>query len=113
MAAKKNKKTAEGVNARLALVVKSGKQVLGYKSTLKTLRQGKSKLVIIANNCPELRRSALEYYAMLAKSQVHHYGASSIELGTACGRSFRVSCLSVVDPGDSDILKSLSSEAEQ
>ena len=39
---------------RLGLVMKSGKYVLGYKQTLKTLRQGKAKLVIIANNTPPL-----------------------------------------------------------
>lgn len=49
------KKSAENINARLALVMKSGKYVLGYKQTLKTLRGGKAKLVIIANNTPPLR----------------------------------------------------------
>ena len=33
---------------------------LGYKSTLKTLRNGKAKLVIIAGNTPPLRKSELE-----------------------------------------------------
>jgi ribosomal protein L30E len=41
MAAKKSKKATESINSRLALVMKSGKYFLGYKSTLKTLRQGK------------------------------------------------------------------------
>lgn len=46
---KKTKKTAsDSINSRLALVMKSGKYVLGYKSTLKALRSGKAKLVIIA-----------------------------------------------------------------
>lgn len=49
------KKALESINARLALVMKSGKYCLGYKQTLKTLRQGKAKLVIIANNTPALR----------------------------------------------------------
>lgn len=49
------KKTADNINARLALVMKSGKYVLGYKQTLKTLRAGNAKLVIIANNTPPLR----------------------------------------------------------
>ena len=40
---KKSKKAVEGINARLALVMKSGKYTLGYKSTLKSLRQGKCK----------------------------------------------------------------------
>ena len=67
------KKNAESINSRLALVMKSGKYMLGYKSTLKSLRKGVSKLVIIANNCPPLRKSEIEYYAMLAKTGVHHY----------------------------------------
>ena len=41
MAGKKSKKATESINSRLALVMKSGKYFLGYKSTLKTLRQGK------------------------------------------------------------------------
>ncbi|TVY45733.1 60S ribosomal protein L30 [Lachnellula subtilissima] len=98
------KKNAEGINSRLALVIKSGKVTLGYKSTLKTLRSGKAKLVIIAGNTPPLRKSELEYYAMLAKCNVHHFAGNNIELGTACGKMFRCSTMAVLDAGDSDIL---------
>ncbi|EXC06688.1 Putative 60S ribosomal protein L30-1 [Morus notabilis] len=31
----------------------------------------------------------------------------NVDLGTACGKYYRVSCLSILDPGDSDIIKSL------
>jgi len=75
---KKAKGNSESINSRLALVMKSGKYTLGYKSTLKTLRSGKSKLVIICNNCPPLRKSEIEYYAMLAKTHVHHYTGSEL-----------------------------------
>lgn len=34
------------------------------------------KLIIIANNCPPLRKSEIEYYAMLAKVGVHHFNGS-------------------------------------
>jgi large subunit ribosomal protein L30e len=61
MAPKKSKRTADSINSRLALVMKSGKVTLGYKSTLKSLRTGKAKLVIIAGNTPPLRKSELEY----------------------------------------------------
>lgn len=44
---------------------------LGYKSTLKTLRSGKAKLVIIAGNTPPLRKSELEYYSMLSKVRLY------------------------------------------
>ncbi|TID22420.1 cytosolic large ribosomal subunit protein L30 [Venturia nashicola] len=128
MAPKKSKKTADSINSRLALVMKSGKVTLGYSSTLKSLRSGKAKLVIIAGNTPPLRKSELEYYSMLAKTQVHHFSGNntreclkgsatvgfscsgervaepSIELGTACGKLFRCSTLAIIDAGDSDIL---------
>merc|ERR1712079_217855 len=77
------------------------------KKTLKSLRQGKAKLVIIANNTPPLRKSEIEYYAMLAKTGVHHYSGNNNELGTACGKYFSVCTLSITDPGDSDIIRAM------
>ncbi|KAL2843209.1 50S ribosomal protein L30e-like protein [Aspergillus insuetus] len=104
--APKSKKAGDTIASRLALVMKSGKVTLGYKTTIKTLRSGKAKLVIIAANTPPLRKSELEYYAMLAKTPVHHYSGNNIELGTACGRLYRCSTMTVLDAGDSDILTS-------
>ncbi|KAH7314929.1 hypothetical protein KP509_21G027700 [Ceratopteris richardii] len=108
--AKKAKKATESINNRLQLVMKSGKYTLGYKTTLKSLRSGKGKLVIISNNCPPLRKSEIEYYAMLSKTGVHHYTGNNVDLGTACGKYYRVCCLSITDPGDSDIMRTMSSE---
>lgn len=101
---KKSKKDANSINSRLALVMKSGKVTMGYKSTLKALRSGKAKLVLIASNTGPLRKSELEYYSMLSKTNVHHFSGNNIELGTACGKMFRCSTMAVLDPGDSDIL---------
>uniref|UniRef100_A0A0E0C0N1 Ribosomal protein eL8/eL30/eS12/Gadd45 domain-containing protein n=1 Tax=Oryza meridionalis TaxID=40149 RepID=A0A0E0C0N1_9ORYZ len=111
VAAKKTKKSTDNINNKLQLVMKSGKYTLGYKTVLRTLRNSKAKLVIISNNCPPLRKSEIEYYAMLAKVTVHHFHGTSglfsdnVDLGTACGKYFRVCCLSIIDPGDSDIIK--------
>merc|ERR1712034_30159 len=112
VAAEKSKKAIESINTRLALVMKSGKYVLGYKQTLKTLRQGKAKLVIVANNIQPLRKSEIEYYAMLAKTGVHHYNGNNIELGTACGKYFKCCTLSITDPGDSDIIRNIAPGSE-
>ena len=35
-----------------------------------------AKLILIANNCPPLRKSEIEYYAMLSKVGVHHFNGS-------------------------------------
>ena len=107
VATKKIKKSLESVNSRLQLLMKSGKYVLGYKQTLKMSSQGEAKLVVLANNCPVLRNSDREYYAMLAKTGVHHYSGNNTELGTACGKYYRACTLAIIDPGDSDIIRSM------
>jgi len=104
-AGKSAKKATETINSKLQLVMKSGKCALGYKTCTKSLRMNKAKMVIISSNTPALRKSEIEYYAMLAKCAVHHYAGNNSELGTACGKYFRVSVLAITDAGDSDILK--------
>ena len=105
MAPKKSKKSQDTMNSKLQLVMRSGKASLGYRQTLKMMRTSKAKMVLISNNCPPLRKSEIEYYAMLAKCTVHHYSGTNTDLGTACGKYFRVSVMSITDEGDSDILR--------
>lgn len=102
---KRTKKSQESINSRLALVMKSGKCTLGYSCTRKCIRKGDAKLVIIANNCPAVQRSEIEYMAMLAKVGVHKYNGNNVDLGTACGKYFSTTMLAIIDAGDSDIIK--------
>merc|ERR1712000_762125 len=74
---KKVKKSADNINAKLALVIKSGKYSLGYKSVLKAMR---------------------------SKTPVHLYQGSNVALGTAAGKLFRVGVMSIESAGDSDLL---------
>lgn len=92
------------MNSRLKLVMKSGKVTLGSKASMKALRKGKAKMILIASNCPQLRKSEVEYLAMLAKCQVHHYTADNTALGNACGKLYNCSVMTILDAGDSDIL---------
>lgn len=89
---------------KLSLAIRSGKYTLGTKTTLKSLREGKALVVIIANNCPPIQRSEIEYYANMAKAHIHIFKGNNNELGSACGKSFRTSVLTITDVGDSDIL---------
>jgi ribosomal protein L30E len=76
-----------------------------------SLVRSAAKLILISNNCPPLRKSEIEYYAMLAKTAVHHYSGNNITLGTACGKLFRTSVLSITDTGDSDIMQAIPEQA--
>ncbi|KAJ6844487.1 60S ribosomal protein L30 [Iris pallida] len=44
---KKTKKTTESINNRLALVMKSGKYTLGFKTVLRSLRSSKGEIFIV------------------------------------------------------------------
>ncbi|KAI8872442.1 60S ribosomal protein L30 [Ramicandelaber brevisporus] len=105
VAQSKSKKSHENINTRLALVMKSGKVSIGYKTTVKAIRNGKAKMVILSGNCPPLRKSEINYYAMLAKVPVINYSENNSALGTACRKYYSVGMLSIIDSGDSDILK--------
>lgn len=76
----------------------------GTRETHPALFGPTAKLVLISGNTPPLRRSEIEYYAMLSKTPVHLYAGSNVALGTAAGRLFRVGVLSIEDAGDSDLL---------
>ncbi|KAB0369974.1 hypothetical protein FD755_017936, partial [Muntiacus reevesi] len=77
-------KSLGSINAVLQLFMKSGMYVVGYKQTLKMFRQGKAKLVILASNCPALRKSEMD--------------GDNVELGIACGKYYRACTLTVIDP---------------
>jgi ribosomal protein L30E len=192
MPAKKKASAVDNLNARLSLVVKSGKISLGHRTTVKALRKSQgepgrrgffedcclwavggvlrglvavgglravvagraagltcawavfcpcvlaAKLVLIAKNCPpvreppaaaraagprslppdrcgngtlaahratrfrlsQLRRSEIEYYSMLAKVNVVPYNGNNIDMGTAVGKFYRVSAMTIIDAGE-------------
>ncbi|SNX87584.1 probable RPL30 - 60S large subunit ribosomal protein L30.e [Melanopsichium pennsylvanicum] len=107
MAPKAKKSSQDNINTKLQLVIKSGKVALGLKSALKNMRSGKAKLILISANTPPLRKSEIEYYAMLSKTAVHHYQGTNVALGTAAGKLFRVGVMTILDAGDSDLLSTI------
>ena len=98
------KQQTESINSKLALVMKSGKAVLGYKQTLKSLRKGLLKAIFVAHNTPSIIKAEVNYYSVLSNTHIYHYTGNNIDLGSACGKYHRVAILGILDPGDSDIL---------
>ncbi|KAM9209932.1 large ribosomal subunit protein eL30-like [Dugong dugon] len=98
-------KSLESINSRLQIVMKSGNYVLGYKQSLKIIRQGKDKLGMFVSNCLALWKSEIKSTTPCRPK--HHYNGNNTELGTVCRRYYRVCMLAVIDPGDSDIIRSM------
>ncbi|TNJ27709.1 Ribosomal protein L30 [Giardia muris] len=98
-----SRKTQDSISLMLTLVVKSGRYALGTSQAVRYVRDGKAKLVFMADNCPPLVRSQVDYLCHLARTPVHVYTGSSRELGVALGKQFNVSVFTVLEPGDADL----------
>ena len=93
------------VNKAIGTAVKTGKVMFGAGNSLKSVKVGRARLILLASNCPKEVREDIEHFGKLSEIPVVIYNGSSIDLGAACGKPFVVSVLTVREPGDSDILK--------
>lgn len=93
------------VQKAIAAAVKTGKVSLGADSAIQNAQTGKTKLIVIASNCPRNTSADIEYYCKLSKVPFIVFKGSSLDLGGVCGKPFAVSALSIREAGDSDILK--------
>ncbi len=91
------------VEKALRKALNTGKVYLGAKRTLKALRNGDAKLVVMAANCPE------EFLEEVKRFNVPMitYNGSNMDLGATCGKPFGVSMLAIVEPGESEILSAV------
>ncbi len=97
----RNKIKSDIVNRQFKILKKSGAYKLGERSTLKCLRLGEAKLVIVARNCPELQRNTAKWYCELAKCEVYNFRGTNVDLGRVFGRRFKCSLVVVTDLGNS------------
>ena len=93
------------VNKAIVTTVKTGKVLFGTNNAMNNARTRKAKLIIVASNCPQKTRGDIEYYSKLSNIPVTIYKGTNIDLGAVCGKPFKVSALTIREPGDSDILK--------
>ena len=54
------------VDKAVATAVKTGKVVLGAKVAIKSVKNGKARMVIVASNSPEHQKDNLEQYGKLS-----------------------------------------------
>jgi len=70
--------------------VKKGNVVLGYKESIKIIKSGNPKMVIIANNIPNNMKKEIEYNTKLSKIKLEVFDGSSKDLGVVCGKPFPI-----------------------
>jgi large subunit ribosomal protein L30e len=97
------------IEKELARAMQTGRVVLGTDRSLKAVKRGEAKLVILASNCPEDVADDFKHYSEISELKVIHLDKNSRELGIICGVPFTVNVLAVIDPGDSAILSAVGS----
>lgn len=85
----------------------TGKVVLGVDNTLKRALHADAKLVVVASNCPREKKEDLAHYAQLSNVPLIEFSGTSVELGVVCGKPFPVSAMSVIEEGNSEILRAV------
>ena len=89
------------VRRAIRSAVSTGKVYLGGAQTVKSMKSGGAKLVIIASNCPPV---VVESVSKIKTVPVYNFEGTNIELGSACGKPFSVAIMSIENPGESDIM---------
>ncbi len=88
------------IEKALRKAMKTGKVYLGSKRTVKALKKGEARLVVIASNCPEEIKKKIKGYEI----PVVEFKGTNMDLGAVCGKPFSVAALAVIDEGESEIL---------
>lgn len=95
----------------LKLIARTGKIVLGSKRTLKLLKLGKIKYIIMASNAPSDIAQEIEYYSKLSEVKVIRFPGTNSELGSVLGKPFKVAVMGIEETGQvpSEVLDRYSS----
>ena len=86
------------MNRALRIAAKTGEVQFGIAQARKAIGSKHGKLIVVASNCPapELKEQK--------DIPVVDFPGTNRDLGTACGKPFSVSVVTVISAGDSPIL---------
>jgi large subunit ribosomal protein L30e len=90
------------VDKILKETIRNGDVKIGTKETKSAIKNDSAKLIVIADNCPNL--SEISNLAKKKKVPVYSYNSNSINLGYICGKAFAVSVFAVIDDGGANVL---------
>ncbi len=80
---------------KIKKAIKEKKATLGYRKSLKLIKLGKVKEIIMSKNIPESWKKEIEYNAKLNKIKINVFDGTSKELGVVCGKPFPVTVITI------------------
>jgi large subunit ribosomal protein L30e len=92
------------IGREIRKATETGRILFGTEQAIKMIKTGEAKLIIVASNVDKRTREDMEYYCGLSDTSVFEYPGTAVELGTLCGKPFVISVLTVISPGESNLL---------
>jgi large subunit ribosomal protein L30e len=75
--------------------LKEGGAIIGYKMSVKFLKTGSPRMVVLANNTPESMRREMEHNAKVSNVPVENFNGTSKDLGLVCGKPFPITAITI------------------
>jgi len=97
----------------LEVITRTGKMIFGFRQSLLSVLHRKSKLIILANNCPPRLERELITACEMTKTPYVKVPIPGTELGYVAGKPFPAAVISILDLGSSTILSLVSPEEEE
>jgi len=97
----------------LEVITRTGKLILGFRQTYLSILQRKSKLVILAGNCPPNLEKEIRIACNMAGVPILKTRIQGKELGFMAGKPFSAAAISVIDPGNSNLLEIVAPPARE
>lgn len=87
---------ADQINAEdIKKMLKSEQVIIGTERTIKELRTGKIKKILVASNCRQNDEKILRHYAGIGKAELIKLSYPNDELGIICKKPFSISVLAL------------------
>ena len=86
------------LNKALRAAAKTGKLLFGADQAKKAIETKEAKLIILASNSPNPELKEQKNVPII------EFPGTNIDLGAVCGKPFAISAVTVLEPGDSQIL---------
>ncbi len=88
----------------IRLAVDSGKVAIGMNSVAESIRANTSKAVVVAVPNKKEFTQEIAHLCKLSGTRTLQFKGTSMELGAVCGKPYSIAALSIIEPGNSNIL---------
>lgn len=93
------------VEKSIRMCVDTGKVEFGTRTCKHLAAHGNAKLVLVAGNCPTNLKNEIIDICKNSNVPCKELKYPSLELGSIAGKPFPVLMMTIIEPGDSEILK--------